>query len=181
MRFILLVITINICAQFIYTCSCPPIANDLSKAFALYTNIFKGTVLSASAGEVIKQEDINSLPDINPNNKSTIQVFFNQITSFKGNNTETTNYITAYLPSLCGYNFIVGQTYLVYANVYGSVTTPSISTCSPTKIFDNETNDNVSKNELAQLQVLSGMNYSSGFLLVSNLLVMVIMLGVIFS
>jgi len=169
MKTLLLAITFIICLQTIYTCSCIAPEKDLSIAFGMYTNIFKGTVVDVndiSATQSTQKTDPNALPTT----LDSIHITFNQITSFKGTNKDTTTYTTASNSAACGYNFVVGQTYIVYANANSSTDNPSISLCSHTKLY---TNDDNSKNEITQLQALSGMNVvgSSGFNLVSKLFV----------
>jgi len=160
MKIIVFVIILNIfCIQYISNCSCIILEKDLTKVYTLYTNIFKGTAALV-------------LP---PNSEYLIQVMFNKITAFKGNNTESTTYVTNNSAGVCGYHFEVGQTYLVYANEYetGKI---SISMCSNTKMYSNDTATNL---EISELESLSDVKLANGFNLAAKLFVVLSIIAVI--
>jgi hypothetical protein len=106
-------------AKSSYACSCiaspAPVKEQIRGAFSYADAVFSGEVVE------IKES---------PAEKDTLLVKFKVAKSWKGNDQPELTIKTARDSAMCGYNFMVGQKYLVYASGAGDAL--STNNCSRT-------------------------------------------------
>ena len=137
-KLFLILIILNITIHTVYSCSCMMPEKNLAELIKTYSNIFKATVADIK---------YTTYPHGNWENL----VYFNNIVSIKGDNTESTNYATMGNGALCGVSFSKNETWLVYAQARNDKV--SISLCSFTRRYQNY-DDYTTKSEVNQLQAL---------------------------